>query len=263
MIETFADGALTLEIYQQHAVLTLDQPVRKNAMSQAMWRALPEALASVERSSAKVLVLTGAGGVFSAGADISEFERVWANAESAKAYAELITRAVNALCDLPRPTLAAVRGPCVGGGMALALACDLRIADSAARFGITPAKLGLVYSLEDTKRLVDVVGPANAKDILFTGRILDANEAHAMGLINAIAQPATFDATLQNKVDEIAAASQWSTRGIKAIIGLILAGQSRDDDRTRAAFLDATQAADFQEGRSAFLEKRKPNFPFR
>lgn len=263
MIETFADGALTLEIFQHHAVLTLDQPARKNAMSQAMWRALPEALAAVERSSAKVLVLTGAGGVFSAGADISEFERVWANAESANAYAELITRAVNALCDFSRPTLAAVRGPCVGGGMALALACDLRLADSAARFGITPAKLGLVYSLEDTKRLVDIVGPANAKDILFTGRIIDANEAHAMGLVNAIAPPATFDATLQSKVDEIAAASQWSTRGIKAIIGLILAGQSRDDDRTRAAFLEATQAADFQEGRTAFLEKRKPNFPFR
>jgi enoyl-CoA hydratase/carnithine racemase len=263
MIETFADGALTLEIYQQHAVLTLDQPVRKNAMSQAMWRALPEALASVERSSAKVLVLTGAGGVFSAGADISEFERVWADADSAKAYAELITRAVNALSEFSKPTLAAVRGPCVGGGMALALACDLRVADSSARFGITPAKLGLVYSLEDTKRLVDAVGPANAKDILFTGRILDAEEARAIGLLNLIVPPESFDAALQTKVDQIAAASQWSTRGIKAIIGLILAGQSRDDDRTRAAFLEATQAADFQEGRTAFLEKRKPNFPFR
>ncbi|PHY19719.1 enoyl-CoA hydratase-related protein [Caulobacter sp. BP25] len=263
MIETFADGALTLEIFQQHAVLTLDQPARKNAMSQAMWRALPEALATVDRSSAKVLVLTGAGGVFSAGADISEFERVWANAESAQAYAELITQAVNALSDFSKPTLAAVRGPCVGGGMALALACDLRVADSSARFGITPAKLGLVYSLEDTKRLVDAVGPANAKDILFTGRILDAEEARAIGLLNLVVPPESFDAALQTKVDQIAAASQWSTRGIKAIIGLILAGQSRDDDRTRAAFLEATQAADFQEGRAAFLEKRKPNFPFR
>jgi enoyl-CoA hydratase/carnithine racemase len=263
MIETFADGALTLQIFQNHAVLTLNRPARKNAMNQAMWRALPEALAAVHRSSAKVLVLTGADGVFSAGADISEFESVWANTESAKAYAELITRAVNALSDFSKPTLAAVRGPCVGGGMALALACDLRIVDSAARFGITPAKLGLVYSLEDTKRLVDVVGPANAKDILFTGRLLDANEARAMGLVNAVAPSETFDATLQSKVEEIAAASQWSTRGIKAIIGLILAGQSRDDDRTRAAFLEATQGADFQEGRAAFLEKRKPNFPFR
>lgn len=263
MIETFADGALTLNIRERHAVLTLNQPGRKNAVSQAMWRALPDALAAVEHSPAKVLVVTGADGVFSAGADISEFERVWADAESAASYAQIIAKAVNALAVFPKPTLAAIQGPCVGGGMALALACDLRLADSTARFGITPAKLGLVYSLEDTKRLVDAVGPAHAKDILFTGRILKADDARAIGLLNAVIAPDAFEAAIDAKIDEIAEASQWSTRGIKAMLGLILAGQTRDDARTRAAFLEATQAADFQEGRAAFLEKRKPNFPFR
>lgn len=263
MTESFAAGALTLTFDDQRATLTFDQPARANAISQAMWRALPDALASAERSTAKVLIVTGAGKSFSAGADISEFERVWADSDSARAYADEIAGAMTALAAFPKPTLAAIRGACVGGGLGLALACDLRLCADTARFAITPGKLGLTYSLEDTKRLVDLVGPAVAKDILFTGRPLDAAEAFAVGLVNTVHAPEALDPAVEAKADEIAAASQWSARTIKATIALILEGQACDDARTRNWFVDAARGPDFQEGRSAFLARRTPKFPFR
>ncbi len=263
MTQSFADGALLLDLHDDHAVLTLSQPGKKNALSRIMWRALPDAIAAVAVAPAKVLIVTGAGEAFSAGADISEFETVWATPESAKAYATEIAAGVSALDDLAKPTLAAIQGPCVGGGMGLALACDLRIAAEGSRFGITPGKLGLIYSLEDTKRLMDVVGPAAAKDILFTGRLLDCDEALSLGLINVSAPPHEFPQAVQAKAAQIASASQWSARGAKAMVKLILSGQVHDDDTTKAWFQQATQEADFQEGRAAFLEKRKPQFPFR
>lgn len=263
MIQQFASGALRLEDHGEHMTLTFDAPARKNAFSQAMWRSLPQALAAVEASQAKALVVTGAGEVFCAGADISEFGRVWASEESAGAYTAEIAAGMSALAALSRPTIAAIRGPCVGGGLGLALACDLRLSSTSARFGVTPGKLGLVYSLEDTKRLVDAVGPAAAKDILFTGRIFNADEALALRLVGAVVEPDALDAAVEAKVGEIAAASQRSARATKAMIGLILGGQVNDDDRTRAWFLEAAQGPDFIEGRAAFLERRKPAFPFR
>lgn len=262
MIQSFASGAVTVELFEQHAVLTLNQPGRKNALSRAMWRALPEAIDHASLGSAKVVVIAGAGEAFSAGADISEFEQVWANAASAQAYAGEIAAGMTALAGLAKPTIAAISGPCIGGGMGLALACDIRLAATTSKFGITPGKLGLVYSLEDTKRLLDLIGPAATKDILFTGRILNAEEALALRLVNGVVSPDALEGAVLTKVAEIAAASQWSARGTKTIVDLILNGQTQDDERTRALFLDATQGPDFREGRAAFLEKRKPNFPF-
>jgi enoyl-CoA hydratase/carnithine racemase len=262
MTHAFADGALTLDIRDDIAVLTLNRPDKRNALTQVMWRALPTVLAAVEtEAQAKVLVLTGAGGHFAAGADIGEFETVYATRDSAAAYADEIALAMQALSQLSKPTIAAISGACVGGGLGLALCCDLRLASEGAKLGITPGKLGLMYSLADTRRLVETVGASAAKDILFTGRILTAGEAQAIRLVDAVAQ--TVDQAALDKARAIASTSQWSTRRTKAVVRLILNGQTEDDGVTRDWFLDALEGEDFREGRDAFLQKRPPVFPYR
>lgn len=262
--KTFADDTLTLTVSNDVAVLTLNRPDKRNALTQAMWRALPQAVAAIENDAAvKVLVVTGAGGAFAAGADIAEFETVYATRESAAAYAAEIAEAMEALANLSKPTIAAIAGPCVGGGLGLALCCDIRMASDKARLGITPGKLGLMYSLGDTRRLVEAVGPSAAKDILYTGRILSAAEAQAIRLIDAACAPEDLDAAVAAKTEAIASASQLSARRAKAVVRRILDGQTQDDDATRAWFLDALEGEDFREGRDAFLQKRTPVFPYR
>lgn len=257
----FADGALTLAFDGDVATLTIDRPAKRNAITLAMWRALPDACAAFASSDAKVLIVAGRGGHFAAGADIGEFEAVYATPQSAAEYNTAIAAGIGAIAGLEKPVLAAIEGACVGGGLAVALACDLRIAAPDARLAITPAKLGLTYSLEDTKRLVDAVGASTAKDILFTGRLLGADEALRLRLIDAV--EAEAPAAAAAKAAEIAAASQVTVRAIKATIRAILAGAVEDDAASRAAFVASVSGADFIEGRTAFLEKRKPVFPER
>lgn len=264
MRKTFADGALQLTLEDDVASLTLDRPDKRNAINKAMWRALPEAIDLAETDPGiKVLVLSGAGGHFAAGADIGEFEAVYATRETAAAYSRDIAAGVDALAKLCKPTIARIQGACVGGGMALALACDLRMAASDSKLGITPGKLGLMYSLADTKRLVDAVGGAAAKDLLFSGRIVSAGDALAMRLVGSLHAADQLDVAVLEKAKAIAAASQWSARKTKAVVALILSGIADDTDATRDWFLDATEGADFIEGRDAFLAKRTPVFPFR
>jgi enoyl-CoA hydratase/carnithine racemase len=143
--------------------------------------------------------------------------------------------------------------------MAIALACDLRLASATAKCGITPAKLGIVYSFGDTKRLVDAVGPSKAKDILFTGRIMDAAEAHAIGLVDEVHAPDALEKAVAGKCALLARNSQWSIRGAKEMVRLILAGAKESPEASD----DAAGHADFREGRTAFMEKRTPKFPYR
>ena len=192
--------------------------------------------------------------MFCAGADIGELS---ANASDPawRARNQLaINTAQHDLAHADKPVIAFIDGDCVGGGCGLALACDIRVATPRARFGITPAKLGLVYPLHDTKLLVDLVGPGQAKRILFTGALLDADEALRIGLIDLIAD--SPDAL----VDSIAANSMHSTRQSKAMIRRILDGQSADDAETLHMFAAAFEGADFSEGVAAFLAKRRPHF---
>jgi len=158
---------------------------------------------------------------------------------------------------------AMIEGACVGGGLGLALACDLRIAAADAWLALTPAKLGLVYSLPDTRRLVQAVGLSRAKDILFTGRLIAAEEALVIGLVDALYAPEALEAAVAEKTAQIAAASQWTARRAKAIVGLIADGETRDTDETARWLIEAVEGEDFSEGRNAFLSKRKPEFPFR
>lgn len=259
-IQFFAEGALKLSRIGAIATLELNQPRRRNALSRAMWQSLPlvtEAISADELC--RVLIVRGAGGAFSAGADISEFAQVYADANSMRIYNEAIETGLSALRELARPTIALIEGVCVGGGCGLALACDLRFASTEARFGITPAKLGLAYSFADTARLVEKVGPARAKDMLFSGRILDAPEALAIGVVDRVAAPDQIEAIVLGYADQLAGLSQASIRTAKAVINSLADG-NRDGTKFDAMISACFSGPDFQEGYSAFLEKRTPRF---
>jgi enoyl-CoA hydratase/carnithine racemase len=240
--------------------LVLDRPARRNAISRAMWRDIPGLVGALDRNDAvRLIVLRGAGAHFAAGADIDEFDDVYATRESAAAYADTLARAMDALCACSTPRLAVIRGVCVGGGVALAMCCDVRFADETARFAVTPARLGIAYSFEDTRRLVACVGPAAARDMLFSGRMMQADEALRLRLIDRLYEAGE----LQAGVDDYAASFRHVSRGSIAVardfIERVLAGQQRETEQTRAAYLDLLEQPDFAEGKRAFKEKRLPN----
>lgn len=248
--------SLSLVIDAPVARLRIDRADKRNAFNQAMWEKLPELVAAaVAMPGVRVLVLESATpGMFCAGADIAELLANAGSADWRAANQAAINRAQYELTRADVPTIAFVDGDCVGGGCGLALACDLRVATPRARFGITPAKLGLVYPLHDTKLLVDLVGPAQAKRILFTGQLIDTAEAHRIGLVDTVAD--TPDAL----TDAIAAVSSHSTRQSKAMIRRVLDGQAEDDAATLAIFAEAFTRPHFREGTRAFVEKRRPDF---
>jgi enoyl-CoA hydratase/carnithine racemase len=244
------------------ATLTLNRPDSHNAIRLGMYEALPGVLGEIEaEASVKVLVVRGAGRrAFASGADISEFEQVRANAESARAYNERVAAAERALEGLSKPTIAMVHGYCIGGGCGLALACDLRFADEQASFAITPAKLGLVYSLDSTKRLVEAVGPSQAKWILMSGQRVDAERARQIGLADELVPTDNLDKLTYEFAELLCTRAQFSIRATKQIVNRILAGQVADDEQTRDLRNSSFDTDDYAEGVRAFLEKRRPHF---
>jgi enoyl-CoA hydratase/carnithine racemase len=247
---------LTLTTNGAIATLAIDRPAKRNAFNQAMWEALPDLLAQAMGDPAVRLLLleSAVDGVFCAGADIGELLANKDDAAWRAANQAAINRAQFELARAPKPTIAFIDGDSVGGGCGLALACDIRIATGRARLGITPAKLGLVYPLHDTKLLTDLVGPGQAKRMLFTGALLGADEALRIGLVDIVADSPDALAAA------IAAASPHSCRHIKDFVRRILDGQTDDDAETLAVFAAAFTGADFLEGTLAFVEKRKADF---
>jgi enoyl-CoA hydratase/carnithine racemase len=243
------------------ATIVLNRPAKRNAMTLDMWRRVPDLVGeALAHGTTRLLVLRGNGGAFSAGADIAEFPQAYASAEAAIANQKTIQAAMTAVEQCPLPTLAAIDGACYGGGCGLALACDLRFATTGASFAITPAKLGLVYGIDDTRRLAAAVGPSRAKDILFTGRALPATEALQMGLVNAIHAPQDLDAAVERLAQSLGAVSAHSARATKRILAKLADGCLHDDDESRSMFADAFSGADFREGFAAFIERRPPKF---
>jgi enoyl-CoA hydratase/carnithine racemase len=258
----YAGGRLVLSREGAVATILLNQPERQNAISFAMWQALPEAVAAVAADEAVRVVLLRAagGGVFSAGADIGEFAEVYADATRTEAYNAAVRAGQAALRHLERPVIAVIEGACIGGGCGLALASDLRFASDAARFAIPPARLGLAYSFADTAQLVEKIGPARAKDMLFSGRPLPADEALRIGLVDRVLPAAELWPAVESYAEGLAALSQTSIRAAKAIVNMI--ADDAPDGAERAAAIAAASfaGADFREGFRAFLEKRRPRF---
>jgi enoyl-CoA hydratase len=199
---------------------------------------------------------------FAAGADIGEFDRLRRDPEAASAFADELGLAMRRLAGLSRPAIAVVSGPCIGGGCGIALCCDFRFAAARAEFGITPSRLGVTYLLEDTKRLIDAVGTARARDLLMTGHLIDAERALEIGLVDRVLPQESLWEEAERYGAMIAERSQYSVRAVKATIGAILAGADAETEATRRLFVDSFAGEDLAEGSKAFLEKRPPRFTF-
>ncbi len=236
--------------------ILIDRPEKRNAFNQAMWEQFPQLLgaALIDRAIRVLMVQSSTPGMFCAGADIGELLVHKDNAAWREANQAGINRTQHELARFAKPSIAFIDGDCVGGGCGIALACDIRVATPRSRLGITPAKLGLVYPLHDTKLLVDLVGPGQAKRMLFTGQLLSADEASAIGLIEMIADDA------EALAHAIAINSAHSSKEIKRVVRKILDGQADDDLDTKRIFAEAFTKPDFQEGAAAFTEKRIPTF---
>ncbi|UYM04638.1 enoyl-CoA hydratase-related protein [Solicola gregarius] len=253
---------LTIERDGSVATLTLNRADSHNAISLGMYRELPDLVAGVDADpGVKVLVVRGAGErAFASGADISEFQEVRGDAASAKAYNEHVAAAEHALESFSKPTVAMIHGYCIGGGFGLALACDLRFGDERSRFAITPAKLGLVYSLESTKRLVDLVGPARTKWVLYSGQQIRAERALALGVLDELYDAAELEEQTYEFCRLVTTRAQFSVRAAKQIVGRITNGQVEDDEHTTHLRNSSFDTDDYAEGVRAFLAKRSPEF---
>jgi enoyl-CoA hydratase/carnithine racemase len=260
-----SEASVRLERRGETAVMVLNRPDKLNAFNESMWARVAVLCAEVADDRAlKVLVVRGATPkAFSAGADIAEFPKVHAKPETAEAYHQTIREAYEALAALPKPTIALVQGVCYGGGCAFALCCDLRYADATARFCIPPAKLGIGYSLLETRHLVDVVGPSKAMEMLMGAREIAAEEALATGLVTRLFPTEMLEDETFAFAERLCGLSQYTIRTVKQVVQAILKGQTDDDPATEALVAEGFDGADYREGRDAFLEKRKPHFTFR
>ncbi len=240
-----------------------NNPERHNAVSLDMWEAATRILDDFARDNdVRVVVVTGAGGkAFISGADISRFGDERSTEEAIARYNVIVGKANAAFHEFPKPTIAMIRGYCIGGGLGLAVCCDLRICSDNSRFGVPAAKLGLGYGFTGIKRLCDVVGPSFTKEIFFTARQFDAEEARAMGLVNRVVPAAELDATVKNYAETIAGNAPLTVSAVKYIVGEVVKEESkrnlaRADELVKMCF----DSKDYVEGRTAFMEKRKPVF---
>lgn len=242
--------------------LIFNNPQRRNAVSLEMWQAMPTVIeAFATEPAVRVIVLTGMGPkAFVAGADISEFDKVRNSPENVASYNQQSGLASQAIRNVKKPTIAMIRGVCVGGGVGIALNCDLRIAAEDARFAIPAAKLGLGYSHSGLKQLVDLVGPAYAKEIFYTARLFSASEAHGMGLINRVVPTAVLESYVRDYCQAIAQNAPLTIQAVKEIVEQITAEAQLDVAYCEQLVKNCFDSEDYVEGRQAFMEKRKPVF---
>ena len=243
------------------ATVALNRGERLNAFNLAMWDALREVMAEVNGdASLRCVVLRGAGEApFGAGADIAEFETVRADAAQARAYARRVDAAMEAVAECPWPTLAMIRGACVGGGLELAVNCDLRICGAGARFGIPINRIGHCLPLPAMRALVELVGRSVALEILLEGRIVSASDAKEMGLVNRVVPDADLAAEAGAAAARIAGGAPLAARGHKRLARRALDPRPLSEEDWAAAF-EACDSADYREGIRAFLAKEKPVF---
>ena len=240
-----------------------NNPERHNAVSLDMWAATSQILETfASDDEVRVVVITGAGGKsFVSGADISKFESERASQEATKIYNAAVARANEMIYEFPKPTIAMIRGYCIGGGLGLAVCCDLRICSDNSRFAIPAAKLGLGYAYPGMKRLSDLVGPSFTKEIFFTGRQFDAEEARTMGLVNRLVPEAELETYVNSYADTIAGNAPLTVKAAKFIANETVRDESKRNLERSAELVQACFVSqDYTEGRRAFMEKRKPRF---
>ncbi len=242
------------------AVLTIDRPDKRNAMTAGMWAALPGLLETLaEDAEVRVLVVTGAGPSFCAGADISDLLG-GADPEDPMAGVRRHNLAAQAaLRTFPRPSVAMIRGHCIGGGVEIATSCDLRFTDPTGIFGVTPAKVGIVYTPASTKTLIDLVGPATTKYLLLSGELIDADAALRTGLVDRLVPSAQLEAEVFRFAEVLASRSGLTQRSTKEVVAALTSG--RDAEPIAAAWYRRTvTSGELAEGVSAFAERRPPRF---
>jgi enoyl-CoA hydratase len=242
-----------------------NNPERHNAVSLDMWQAAGAMLEDFANDpNITVVVVTGAGGkAFVSGADISKFDKERSSEEAVAHYNAVVERSYAAFHEFPKPTIAMIRGYCIGGGMGLATCCDVRIATEGSKFAVPAAKLGLGYAYPGLKRLVDIVGPSFAMEIFYTARQFTAVEAKDMGLLNRIVPDAEgeLERYVKDYADMIAGNAPLTIRAAKVTVAEIVKEDSKRDLARSAALVDACfKSKDYIEGRKAFMEKRKPVF---
>jgi enoyl-CoA hydratase/carnithine racemase len=254
-----------LEKQGEIAVMVLNRPGKLNALNHEIWAAIPGLCAEVtEDPGLKVLIVRGATTkAFASGADIAEFPKVHATPDTARAYHHDIHAAYDALNGMEKPTIAMISGYCFGGGCALALCCDMRYADTTAKFCIPPARLGIAYSLKETKRLADLVGPSKAKEMLMGAKVIEAEEAATVGLATRLFQPEALESGTYGFAEELCRLSQFTIRTISATVAEIASGAHEASPALQARIMGGFEGVDYLEGRAAFLEKRKAKFTYR
>jgi enoyl-CoA hydratase/carnithine racemase len=244
------------------ATLTIDRPEKHNAMTTRMWAELPGVLAGLaEDPDIRVLVVTGAGPSFCAGADITD---LLGGADPRDPMADVRRHnlaAQAALRGFPKPTVAMVRGHCIGGGVEIAAACDLRFTDPTATFGVTPARVGVVYPPTSTKTLIDLVGPAMTKYLLFSGELIDAPTALRVGLVDRLVPAADLESEVRSFADVLAGRSALAQRATKEVVAALTAGGDAADVVARW-YPETIASGELAEGVAAFTERRSPRFPW-
>ena len=243
--------------------MIFNNPERHNATSLEMWQAATDILKDFASDPAiRVVVLSGAGGkAFVSGADISKFESERATEEAVKQYGKISDRMNTTLHNMPKPTIAMIQGWCIGGGVAVAITCDLRVCSEESKFGVPAAKLGLGYGMKGIRRLASLVGPAATKEIFFTARHYTAQEALRMGLVNQVVPAGELSGFVEDYAKTIAANAPMTVNSVKQIVGELLKDpDARDLELCDRLVAECFASADYIEGRRAFMEKRKPNF---
>lgn len=263
MLQELADGKILAGAADGIARIVVNNPEKRNAVSLAMWEAVAGALAGFAADpSLRVLIVSGAGGrAFVSGADISRFEQERTGEDAVARYNIAAEAAYASLAAFPRPVIAAIDGACVGGGLALAVACDIRLAAEDSRFGLPAARLGLGYPFSGIARLIGVVGRAAAAEILFTAALYDAAQAKAWGLVNRLLPAGEVQAAAEALAAQIAANAPLTVAAAKrALVEHARDGQARDLAAVQAMVAAAFASADYREGQAAFRDKRPPRF---
>ncbi len=255
------EPVIRTEVHGDLGFLILNRPEMRNALNLEAYGAIPGAVSSLEEAGVKVVVVRGEGErAFGAGSDISEFPTLRFGREAALQYNRVEEGALLALARCPVPTIAMVHGYCVGGGLEVAVACDLRVAAHGARFGATPAKLGVAFSRQNVERLCHLIGPANTKELLFTAELISAERALEIGLVNRVVDDEALEDETLAIARTIAQNAPLSLREMKRFVDDWAAVEDIPDAEGGGLSMTCYESEDYREGVAAFLEKRKPEF---